>query len=256
MFVNLEKFMKRLCVCHYFLLALSLSSPPHTNINYFHSMSTPTISLPFSKRWPISTIFLVFLMSKKMHTLFVPPSYRHPFNSRFICGNSWRAIVPHSSSLSYHLRSRHRTAFVASIIPLSSPFSYHFRSVKYFQPPVNQAIPKFPSFPSFPSFPRIPNFPRFPRIPAFPCFPCRPKSSILPRHPQPRSARRSEQHESLDRAVCDQQTSVNFPPLPAPSVATENRQGHCLTKISIIRLIRSFIFLFAETIVINLINCQ
>jgi hypothetical protein len=45
-------------------------------------------------------------------------------------------------------------------------------------------------------------------------------------------------------------------PAPAPSVATENRQGNCLTKISIIRLIRSFIFLFAETIVINKNNCQ
>ena len=56
-------------------------------------------------------------------------------------------------------------------------------------------IPKIPKIPSFPAFPRIP---RFPRIPYF------------PRHPQPRSARRSEQHESLDRAVCDQQTSVNF----------------------------------------------
>ena len=150
MFVNLEKFMKRLCVCHYFLLALSLSSPPHTNINYFHSMSTPTISLPFSKRWPISTIFLVFLMSKKMHTLFVPPSYRHPFNSRFICGNSWRIIIPPSS-----------------------PFSYHFRSAKYFQPPINQPIPKFPSFPNFP------NFPRFPRIPAFPSFPRHPVHPFL-----------------------------------------------------------------------------
>ncbi len=203
-------------------------------------MTKPTVSIPSPKRWPISTIFT----PEKMHTTFVPHSCRHPFNSRFICGNSWRTIVPHSSSSSYHLRHRFHTTFVTLIIPLSFPFSYHLRSTKYFQPPVNQPIPKFPSFPSFP---RIPNFPRFPAFPRYPRHPV---------HPQPRSARRSEQHESLDRAVCDQQTSVNFPPLQAPSVATENRQGHCLTKISIIRLIRSFIFLFAETIVINKNNCQ
>ena len=148
------------------------------------------------------------------------------------------SFVEIRGGLSYHFRSRHHTAFVAPIIPPSSPFSYHLRSAKIFQPPINQPIPKFPSFPSFPSFPAFPRFPQ----------------KFI--HPQPRSARRSEQHESLDRAVCDQQTSVNFPPLPAPSVATENRQGHCLTKISIIRLIRSFIFLFAETIVINKNNCQ
>ena len=75
------------------------------------------------------------------------------------------SFVEIRGGLSYHLRSRHRTAFVILIIPPSSPFSYHFRSAKYFQPPINQPIPKFPSFPNFP------NFPRFPRIPAFPCFP-------------------------------------------------------------------------------------
>ena len=154
-------------------------------------MTKPTVSLPFPKRWPLSTIFI----PENMHTTFIPYSCRHPFNSRLICGNSWRVIVPHPSPLSYRIRHHYHTTFVNAIIPPSSPFSYHLRSTKIFQPPINQPIPKFPSFPSFP------NFPRFPRIPAFP---------RNPRHPQPRSARRSEQHESLDRAVCDQQTSVNF----------------------------------------------
>ena len=56
-------------------------------------MSNPTISIPRSqKRWPISTIFT----PENMHAIFVPPSCRHPFNSRFICGNSWRTIIPPS----------------------------------------------------------------------------------------------------------------------------------------------------------------
>ena len=108
-------------------------------------MSTPTTSIPRSqKRWPISTIFT----PENMHAIFVPYSCRHPFNSRFICGNSWKTIVPHSSSSSYHLRS-----------------------AKIFQLPANQPIPQFPNFP---------NFPRFPRIPAFPCFPRHP---VHPFHP-------------------------------------------------------------------------
>lgn len=83
-------------------------------------MSNPTISIPRSqKRWPISTIFLVFLVSKKMHTLFVPPSYRHPFNSRFICGNSWRIIIPPSFSSLYRIRHPYHTTFVTVFIPLS-----------------------------------------------------------------------------------------------------------------------------------------
>ena len=83
-------------------------------------MSNPTISIPRSqKRWPILTIFLVFLVSKKMHTLFVPPSYRHPFNSRFICGNSWRIIIPPSFSSSYRIRHPYHTTFVTVFIPLS-----------------------------------------------------------------------------------------------------------------------------------------
>ena len=40
------------------------------------------------------------------------------------------SFVEIRGGLSYHLRSRHRTAFVILIIPLSSPFSYHFRSTK------------------------------------------------------------------------------------------------------------------------------
>ena len=79
-------------------------------------MSTPTISIPRSqKRWPISTIFT----PENMHAIFVPYSYRHPFNSRFICGNSWRIIIPPSFSSSYRIRHPHHTTFVTVFIPLS-----------------------------------------------------------------------------------------------------------------------------------------
>ena len=79
-------------------------------------MSTPTISIPRSqKRWPISTIFT----PENMHAIIVPHSCRHPFNSRFICGNSWRTIIPLSSMPSYHLRRPYHTTFVALFIPPS-----------------------------------------------------------------------------------------------------------------------------------------
>ncbi len=171
-------------------------------------------------------------------TISIPRSQkRWPISTIFTPEKMRTAFVSSSIQFTIHLWKfveDHHTTFVTPIIPLSSPISYHLRSTKIFQPPINQSIPKFPSFPNFPSFPRIPafpHFPQFPRFPRFPAFPCFPHFPHFPHHPQLSTAQ-------------------------APSVATENRQGHCLTKISIIRLIRSFIFLFAETIVINLINCQ
>ncbi len=70
----------------------------------------------------------------------------------------------------------YHTTFVTVFIPPSSPFSYHLRSIKFFQPPINQPIPKFPNFPNLPNFP---NFPHFPRFPAFPAFPCRPQKFMV-----------------------------------------------------------------------------
>ena len=91
-------------------------NPQPSTLNFISPMSNPTRSIPRSqKRWPISTIFT----PENMHAIFVPYSCRHPFNSRFICGNSWRTIVPQSSPSSYHFRSHHRTAFVTVFIPLS-----------------------------------------------------------------------------------------------------------------------------------------
>lgn len=79
-------------------------------------MSNPTISIPRSQnRWPISTIFT----PENMHVIFVPHSCRHPFNSRFICGNSWRIIIPPSFSSSYRIRHPYHTTFVTVFIPLS-----------------------------------------------------------------------------------------------------------------------------------------
>ena len=79
-------------------------------------MSTPTISIPRSqKRWPISTIFT----PENMHAIIVPHSCRHPFNSRFICGNSWRTIIPPSFSASYCIRCPYYTTFVTLFIPPS-----------------------------------------------------------------------------------------------------------------------------------------
>lgn len=89
------------------------------------------------------------------------------------------SFVEIRGGLSYHLRSRHHTAFVALIIPPSSPFSYHLRSTKIFQTPANQSIPKFPSFPAFPCFPRFPAFPAFPRFPQKFTHPIPQKSSVL-----------------------------------------------------------------------------
>ncbi len=127
-------------------------------------MSKPTVSLLFSKRWPISTIFT----PENMHAIFVPYSCRHPFNSRFICGNSWKTIVPQSSPLSYHLRHRFHTTFV---LP---EFSKHL-SINQFQ-----NFPNFPTFPTFPKFPPFPEFPPFPAFHAFPPFPAVPKVPPIP----------------------------------------------------------------------------
>ena len=137
---------------------------------------------------------------------------------------------------SYRIRHLYRTAFVTTIIPLSSMPSYHLRHrfhTTFVLPRFSNHLstnqfPNFPVFPAFPTFHDFHDFPAFPTFHEFPPFHEFHKNSSIPK----------------------------FFSAPAPSVATENRQGHCLTKISIIRLIRSFIFLFAETIVINLINCQ
>ena len=135
-------------------------APANSTLNpklYSPPMSNPTISIPRSqKRWPISTIFLLLLMSKKMHTLFVPPSCRHPFNSRFICGNSWKTIVPQSSPLSYHLRHRFHTTFVL-------PNIFNRLSINQFH--------NFPVFPTFHDFHEFPPFPAFHTIPSIPSIP-------------------------------------------------------------------------------------
>ena len=119
-------------------------------------MSTPTISIPRSqKRWPISTIFT----PENMHAIFVPNSCRHPFNSRFICGNSWKTIVPQSSPLSYHLRHRFHTTFVLS------EFFNHLLINQF------QNFPVFPTFPTFHDFHEFPPFPAFHAIPSIPSIP-------------------------------------------------------------------------------------
>ena len=123
--------------------------------------------------------------------------------SMIINGNTQKASKVHNRSAKVHILS---TKTVQCLLPscrvgtcgdrvLQSCYSGKYHVFTRIRHPLS--VTKIPSFPG------IPNFPAFP---AFPCFP------HFPRHPQPRSARRSEQHESLDRAVCDQQTSVNFPP--------------------------------------------
>lgn len=98
-------------------------------------MSNPTVSLLFPKRWPISTIFLLLLMllmSKKMHTLFVPPSYR-PL---------------------YCIRQCHHTTFVTPIVP-PSPNAISL----YFSLLLRKKLSHCPTFPTFPkrfTFPILP----------------------------------------------------------------------------------------------------
>ena len=121
---------------------------PHVKPHYIHS--------PFSK---------------KMADLDHLYSWKDAYRLRAVIHSIHDSFVEIRGGLSYHLRSRHRTAFVILIIPLSSPFSYHFRSAKIFQPPANQPIPQFPSFPNFPRIPRIPAFPSFPRHPVHPFHP-------------------------------------------------------------------------------------
>lgn len=124
-------------------------------------MTKPTMPSPrFQKDGRSRPSSLCFLCQKRC-----TPSLYH---IRTVIHSIHDSFVEICGGLSYHLRSRHRTAFVILIIPPSSPFSYHLRSARIFQPPANQPIPQFPSFPNFPRFPRIPAFPCFPRHPVHP----------------------------------------------------------------------------------------
>ncbi len=150
-------------------------------------MTKPTVSIPSPKRWPISTIFLMLLMllmSKKMHTLFVP------------------SFVLHSSMPSYRLRRPFRTTFVLPEIPqspicqpsISQPRSareprsardrtgarraseaQHHRkavgtrralSASSGRCAVPKALRLFSIFHNFPFFPKAASFPSIPSIPS------------------------------------------------------------------------------------------
>lgn len=103
------------------------------------------------------------------------------FNSRLICGNSWKSIIPHSSPSSYCLHQCHHTAFVTPYV-LRSLHRNFFKLLT-----INQ-FPNFPQFPPFPLFPLFPLFPPFPSVSIVPSIPLEPKIPNLRGFTTPRDA--------------------------------------------------------------------
>ena len=102
----------------------------------------------------------------------VPHSCRHPFNSRLICGNSWRAIVPHSCRHPFNLRLICGNSWRA-IVPPSSPLSYHFRRTFHTTFVLSKiynrlSTKQFHNFPEFHIFQNISGFSKSSSVPSIP----------------------------------------------------------------------------------------